>query len=102
MSDTARPALSVVAPCFNEEGMLPEFLQRVGVVLEGLGGTAEIVLVDDGWRESRWGEMPDLAPEDRGSGPVPVYGKRRPQRGQPAGLHDARADSRLTSTDTLE
>ena len=65
MSDTTRPALSVVAPCFNEEGVLPEFLQRVGVVLEGLGDTAEIVLVDDGSRDGTWQVMTDWVAKDR-------------------------------------
>ena len=65
MSDFVRPALSVVAPCFNEEGVLPEFLQRVGLVLEGLGGTAEIVLVDDGSRDATWQVMTDWAAKDR-------------------------------------
>jgi glycosyltransferase involved in cell wall biosynthesis len=65
MSDSVRPALSVVAPCFNEEGVLPEFLQRVGRVLEGLGGTAEIVLVDDGSRDATWQVMTDWAAKDR-------------------------------------
>jgi len=65
MSDSARPALSVVAPCFNEEGVLPEFLQRIGVVLDGLGGTAEIVLVDDGSRDGTWQVMTDWAAKDR-------------------------------------
>jgi dolichol-phosphate mannosyltransferase len=65
MSDSARPALSVVAPCFNEEGVLPEFLQRVGMVLEALGSTAEIVLVDDGSRDATWQVMTDQAAKDR-------------------------------------
>ena len=64
MSDSARPALSVVAPCFNEEGVLPEFLQRVGMVLEGLGSTAEIVLVDDGSRDATWQVMTGAAAKD--------------------------------------
>jgi polyisoprenyl-phosphate glycosyltransferase len=59
-----RPALSVVAPCFNEEGVLPEFLRRVGAVLEGLGGTAEIVLVDDGSRDTTWQTMQAAAAQD--------------------------------------
>jgi glycosyltransferase involved in cell wall biosynthesis len=65
MSDSARPALSVVAPCFNEEGVLPEFLQRVGMVLADLGGTVEIVLVDDGSRDATWQVMTDWAAKDR-------------------------------------
>jgi dolichol-phosphate mannosyltransferase len=64
MSETPRPALSLVAPCFNEEGVLPEFLQRVGLVLEGLGETAEIVLVDDGSRDATWRLMTDAAGKD--------------------------------------
>jgi polyisoprenyl-phosphate glycosyltransferase len=68
MSETARPALSVVAPCFNEEHVLPEFLQRVGLVLDGLvskaGGTAEIVLVDDGSRDATWQIMTGAAAKD--------------------------------------
>lgn len=64
MTDRARPALSVVAPCYNEEGVLPEFLQRVGAVLDKLGGTAEIVLVDDGSRDSTWTIMSEAAGRD--------------------------------------
>jgi dolichol-phosphate mannosyltransferase len=60
-----RPALSVVAPCFNEEGVLPEFVRRVAATLDGVGGTAEIVLVDDGSRDGTWKVMTDLAAMDR-------------------------------------
>src|SRR6476661_4763811 len=63
MSD--KPALSVVAPCFNEEAVLGEFLQRVGTVLAGIGGSAEIVLVDDGSRDGTWGAMVKAAAHDR-------------------------------------
>ncbi len=65
MSDSPRPALSVVAPCFNEEGVLPEFLQRVGLVLDGVAGTTEIVLVDDGSRDATWRVMTEAAAGDK-------------------------------------
>jgi glycosyltransferase involved in cell wall biosynthesis len=65
MSDPARPALSVVAPCFNEEGVLPEFVRRVGAVLDQAGGTAEIVLVDDGSRDGTWELMTAAAAADK-------------------------------------
>ena len=65
MADPARPALSVVAPCFNEEGALPEFLRRVGAVLDGLGGMAEIVVVDDGSRDGTWAVMTAAAARDQ-------------------------------------
>ncbi len=68
MSETDRPAISVVAPCFNEEGVLPEFLRRVGAVLDGLdgtgGGPSEIVLVDDGSRDGTWALMEAAAARD--------------------------------------
>jgi dolichol-phosphate mannosyltransferase len=54
MNQTVRPAVSVVAPCFNEEGVLPEFLKRVGDVLAVIGDPSEIVLVDDGSRDRTW------------------------------------------------
>jgi len=64
MSPTDRPALSVVAPCFNEEGVLPEFVKRVGAVLDKVGGAAEIVLVDDGSRDNTWAVMTAAAAQD--------------------------------------
>jgi dolichol-phosphate mannosyltransferase len=46
--------VSVVGPCFEEEGVLPLFVGRVGAVLDSLGAVSELVLVDDGWRERAW------------------------------------------------
>jgi glycosyltransferase involved in cell wall biosynthesis len=44
--------LSVAVPIFNEADVLPELLQRLGTVLDGLpGGPHEIVMVDDGSRD---------------------------------------------------
>jgi len=59
-----RPALSVVAPCYNEQDVLPEFLRRVGAVLGEIGGTAEIVLVDDGSHDGTWQVMTDATARD--------------------------------------
>jgi polyisoprenyl-phosphate glycosyltransferase len=64
MTESSRPALSVVAPCFNEEGVLPEFVKRVTAVLDRVGGTAEIVLVDDGSRDGTWKAMEEAAARD--------------------------------------
>lgn len=46
---TAR--LSVVAPCYNEEGGLAAFVERVKAVCESLRCPYEIVLVNDGSRD---------------------------------------------------
>ncbi len=64
MTELARPALSVVTPCYNEELVLPEFFARMGAVLDGIGGTAEIVAVDDGSKDSTWQVMTEWAAKD--------------------------------------
>src|SRR6185295_7678566 len=64
MTDAARPVLSVVAPCFNEEGVLPAFLARVAAVLDGIAGSSEIVVVDDGSREGTWRVMTEASAHD--------------------------------------
>lgn len=46
---TTAPRVSVAIPVFNEERCLPELLQRVRSVLDGLpGGPHEIIFIDDG------------------------------------------------------
>ena len=64
MSPALRPDVSVVAPCYNEQDALPEFLRRVCAVLEGIGGTSEVVLVDDGSRDRTWDVMAEAAGRD--------------------------------------
>jgi polyisoprenyl-phosphate glycosyltransferase len=64
MTVMSRPAISVVAPCFDEEAVLPMFLSRVGGVLDSLGGTSELVLVDDGSRDRTWEIIEKAAVED--------------------------------------
>jgi dolichol-phosphate mannosyltransferase len=46
MTVMVRPAVSVGAPCFGEEYVLPP-RSWVGGVPDSLGGTSELVLVDD-------------------------------------------------------
>ncbi len=43
--------ISVVAPCYNEEKSLPEFVRRVSAVLLKMKLTFEIILVNDGSRD---------------------------------------------------
>jgi glycosyltransferase involved in cell wall biosynthesis len=54
-------ALSIVAPCYNEQAALPEFLRRTTAVCDGLGVEYEIVLVNDGSRDGTWGTLVELA-----------------------------------------
>ena len=59
------PALSVVAPCYNEEGSLEALYRRVAAVAESVAGRSfEIVLVNDGSRDRSWEIMQGLAARD--------------------------------------
>ena len=52
--------LSIVAPIFNEQAVLPEFVRRLTAALEEVGDH-EVVLVDDGSTDGSWNEMLLLA-----------------------------------------
>ena len=59
--------LSVVAPCFNEAAGLPEFHRRVSAAcraLPGLHDSWELVLINDGSRDTTRDVMQRLAWED--------------------------------------
>lgn len=56
------PALSVVAPCFNEEKALPEFFRRtVAACRSAVGERYEIILVDDGSRDGTWQQISNFS-----------------------------------------
>ena len=59
------PTISVVAPCFNEEGVLHELYRRISAVLNGAGEAWELVLVNDGSRD----RTPEIMRELRASDP---------------------------------
>ena len=59
-----RPALSVVAPAWNEAETLPLFYRRTAAVLEALGEPWELVLVDDGSADATRVVLRDLHDAD--------------------------------------
>jgi glycosyltransferase involved in cell wall biosynthesis len=46
-----RPRYSIIAPCFNEEGVLHELHRRIRQVMDQTGEPWELVLVNDGSRD---------------------------------------------------
>lgn len=77
MSAAPGPALSIIVPCYNEEGNLRELVRRTRAALAREGIVAEILLVDDQSRdgtraviEALAGEHPEVRglyhPENRG------------------------------------
>ena len=61
---TDHPTLSVVAPCFNEEGVLHELYRRISQVLDSSGASWELVLVNDGSRDRTPEIMRELHAQD--------------------------------------
>ncbi len=64
------PTFSIVAPAYNESVTLPEFHRRVFDVMEQLGKSWELVLVDDGSRDNSAEILHELAREDPHVRPV--------------------------------
>ena len=58
------PVLSIVAPAYNEERNLAEFLAAIVPVLEGIGEPFEIVFVNDGSRDGTLGMLAAAASQD--------------------------------------
>src|SRR4051812_11977848 len=52
--DLVRPALSVVAPCYNEAQSLSAFVERTTKACDSVGVTYEILLVNDGSSDDTW------------------------------------------------
>ena len=59
-----RPTLSVVAPVFNEEAILPELYRRLSQALDGAGLSWELVLINDGSRDRSPQIMRELHDQD--------------------------------------
>lgn len=59
-----QPVYSVVAPVFNEEETLPHFYERLIAVMEGLSEPFELLLVNDGSRDSSFQIMKELHQQD--------------------------------------
>jgi dolichol-phosphate mannosyltransferase len=58
------PTFSIVAPVFNEFETLPVFYQRIVEVMEEVGDSFELVLVDDGSRDGSYQVMRQLHERD--------------------------------------
>lgn len=58
------PQLSVVAPAYNEESLIGEFVRRVIAALDHAGVDFEIVIVDDGSRDATFQQLSALHAAD--------------------------------------
>jgi dolichol-phosphate mannosyltransferase len=84
----SRPALSIVAPCFNEEAVLREFHRRVhDICWSVVGDSYEILLVDDGSRDATWPIICDIARLDQNVVAIRLSRNHGHQLALTAGLH---------------
>ena len=64
------PVFSVVAPVWNEAESLPEFIERISVVMKKLGESWELVIVDDGSKDRSPELILEQAAKDKHIRPV--------------------------------
>jgi glycosyltransferase involved in cell wall biosynthesis len=92
------PVLSVVVPVFDEEAVLPLFVERLRSVLDGLGEPYEVLVVDDGSRDD---SPVILARERRGWAQLRVV-RLRANAGHQAALSAGLARARGAWVATLD
>jgi glycosyltransferase involved in cell wall biosynthesis len=63
-SEDVREVISVVAPAYNEEAVLPEFHKRLCAVFEGLDCELEVVYVNDGSSDHTMAVLHGLRAQD--------------------------------------
>src|SRR5215213_6592544 len=64
-SQLAGPELSIVVPCYNEEGCIRTLYDRLTAAVAASAGRGyELVLVNDGSSDRTWPMMRDLADND--------------------------------------
>jgi polyisoprenyl-phosphate glycosyltransferase len=63
-SHPVTPVYSVVAPVFNEEETLPHFYRALVDIMEKIGESFELVLINDGSRDRSFSIMQDLHKND--------------------------------------
>ncbi|HEY0753241.1 MAG TPA: glycosyltransferase family 2 protein [Ktedonobacteraceae bacterium] len=62
--EPTRPIYSIVAPVFNEEETLPHFYERVIKIMEQMGASFELVLINDGSHDRSYRIMQELHERD--------------------------------------
>lgn len=63
--DSLNPDISVIIPLLNEAESLPELCSWIKRVVEGMGLSHEVILVDDGSTDSSWEVISGIAESDQ-------------------------------------
>jgi len=97
-----RPLLSVVVPCFNEEGCVDEMARRLHAVLDPLDCDWEAVFVDDGSSDGTAERLAELASQDDRMGYVSFSRNFGHQMALLAGMSRARGDAVISLDGDLQ
>jgi polyisoprenyl-phosphate glycosyltransferase len=97
-----RPLLSIVVPCFNEEGCVEEMARRLRAALEGIECDWEAVFVDDGSTDATAERLAALAAGDPRFGYVSFSRNFGHQMALLAGMSRARGDAVISLDGDLQ
>lgn len=84
--------LSVVCPCYNEQDVLPELLQRLGKLRDRLHQPVEFILINDGSSDRTWEMLVESADRDDSVVAVDLSRNHGHQLALSAGLSVCRGD----------
>jgi glycosyltransferase involved in cell wall biosynthesis len=96
------PGISVVVPVYNSEATLPDLIARLRPVLEGMGGSYEVVLVNDGSRDNSWGVIERLCRENPWVLGIDLMRNQGQENALLCGIRAARYDTAATIDDDLQ
>jgi dolichol-phosphate mannosyltransferase len=90
------PRVSVVVPCHNEEGNLPQLVAEIRQALEPTQATFEIVLVDDASQDGTWAVLEKLGAADPRVRGLRFAGQCGQSAAMWAGMQNARGEIIIT------
>ena len=102
MTDSYRPSLSIVIPVYNSEDTLELLATRLAQALPAISPAFEVILVNDGSRDSSWqkvGELSLVYPWLRGINLMRNYGQHNALL---CGIRAARYEVIVTMDDDLQ
>ena len=95
-ADATAASLSVVIPIYDEEANVVELVRELGGVLDGLGRTAEIVVVDDGSTDRTFARLVAMQAEEPRLRVVRLTRNYGQTAAMAAGIAEARGDLLVT------
>ncbi len=92
----ALPSLSIVIPLYDEEENVLPLVRELGGVLDGLGRSAEIVVVDDGSRDASFARLVEAQAQEPRLRIVRLRRNYGQTAAMAAGIAEARGDLMVT------